>query len=67
MYMDESCLLWGEKAHFHSRSQRSEYTYASAIYYQMDLVSKAMHFKAKHVIHLKSDPTILDTGDFILP
>ena len=41
-------------------------TCASATYYQMDSVAKAVHYKVKHVINLQPDPTILIAGDMIL-
>ena len=37
-----------------------------AIYYQIDLVIKAMYSKARHGINLKPEPTILDAGYLIL-
>ena len=45
---------------------RSEYTCVSVMYCGLDLVSEAMHCKAKHVINLKPYPIILDPGDIIL-
>ena len=43
-----------------------EYTSASAIYYQIDSVSLAMHCKAKQAKNLKPDPTILCAEDLII-
>ena len=36
------------------------------IYYHMESATKAMHYKAKHAITLKPDPTCLDACDLIL-
>ena len=47
-------LFWNA----HLLRHRSEHTSPSAIYYQMDSVTKAMHYKAKHVINLKHDPNL---------
>ena len=45
---------------------RSEHRYASTIYYQIDIITKAMYYKAKHAINLKPDSTKQDAGDLIL-
>ena len=50
----------------HLLRHRFEQIYASAIYYQMDSITKAMYCKAKHSINMRHDPVILDAGDLIL-
>ena len=58
-------MVWySENAHL--LQCRSEHACASAIYYQMDSVVKTIHYKAKHAISLKLDPTFLDAKDLIL-
>ena len=47
----------------HLLRHRSKDICASAIYYQTYLDNKALHCKAKHIINLRPDPTILDAGD----
>ena len=44
---------------------RSEHTCASVTYYEVDLVTKALHYEAKYAMNLKQDTTHLDTGDLI--
>ena len=39
---------------------------ASAIYYQMDSVTKTIHCKANYAINLNSNPSIQAAGDSIL-
>ena len=50
----------------HLVRHRSEHTCPSAIYYQVQLVTNALYYKAKYVISLKLNPTISGTGDLIL-
>ena len=50
----------------HILRHRSVHTGASAIYYQVDSVTEALHCKTKGTINLKPDPTTLNAGDLIL-
>ena len=50
----------------HQLIHRSEHICLSAIYYQVDSVTKALHFKENYTIKLKPDPTFLHAGDLIL-
>ena len=43
----------------------SEHACMSAIYYQMDSLTYILYCTAKHAIHLKSDPTILDAAGLL--
>ena len=44
----------------------SEHTCTSTIYYQVDLVIKGLHCKAKYSMNLKVDLALLNTGDLML-
>ena len=50
----------------HLLRHRSEHTCSSAIYYQMDSVTKALHCKAKYGMNVKMDHTLSDVGDVML-
>ena len=50
----------------HLLRHRSVPTCASSINYQMDLVTKARHCKAKYNIYPRQDPALLHTGNMIL-
>ena len=50
----------------HLLRHRCEHTCTLAIYYQVDLVMKTVHCKAKYAFNLKPDPKLLDTGDIIM-
>ena len=58
-------IYYCENAHL--LRHRCEHISGSASNYHIDSRMNAMHYKAKHTIKLKPDPTILDSGDLILP
>ena len=63
------CLCMGVVCYWenaHSLGHRSKHTCASTIYYQVDLVMKALHCKVKYASSLKTDPTLLGVADLIL-
>ena len=57
LYHCENAHLW---------RHRSEYTFESATYCQVDSVAKVLHCKAKYAIKLKVDLTLSDAGDLVL-
>ena len=50
----------------HLLIHKNEHICASTIYYQVDLVTKVLHCKAKYAMNMKPDPTLFDVGNLIL-